>query len=142
MKRFILLMMICLPLTAMAQDGSFARFMERYSSRQNCTTLELSTEMLKSMGVESGISTMWAISVEAAELVGEFERDVESILSNYTPLMSVNSSGEVVKIYSRQKDGKIVDIIINCVSKDEGVVIRIVGEDISLNEATSLMSLE
>lgn len=140
MKRFILLIMIYLPITAMAQDRAFSQMVEKYSSKQNCTTIELTKDALN---METNISNMWAISVETAELIEEFSSDVEQVISSkYTPMLSVNHDGESVKIYSIQKDGKICDIVVCSIAHSEGVIVRIVGDDITLSQAASLISTQ
>jgi len=130
--------MLCLPIAAMAQDGGFSKLVEKYSLKQDCTTIELTKDALNT---QTNITTIWAISVETAELIDEFKRDATEVISaKYSPLLTVNSGGEMVKIYSIQKDGKISDLIVFSASSSEGVLVRIVGENLSLSQATSLMS--
>lgn len=138
MKRFIILIMLCLPIAAIAQDSGFSKLVEKYSLKQDCTTIELTKDALNT---QTNITTIWAISVETAELIDEFKRDATEVISaKYSPLLTVNSGGEMVKIYSIQKDGKISDLIVFSASSSEGVLVRIVGENLSLSQATSLMS--
>lgn len=138
MKRFIILIMLCLPIAAIAQDSGFSKLVEKYSLKQDCTTIELTKDALNT---QTNITTIWAISVETAELIDEFKRDATEVISaKYSPLLTVNSGGEMVKIYSIQKDGKISDLIVFSASSSEGVLVRIVGDNLSLSQATSLMS--
>lgn len=130
--------MLCLPIAAMAQDSGFSKLVEKYSLKQDCTTIELTKDALNT---QTNITTIWAISVETAELIDEFKRDATEVISaKYSPLLTVNSGGEMVKIYSIQKDGKISDLIVFSASSSEGVLVRIVGDNLSLSQATSLMS--
>lgn len=138
MKRFILLIMLCLPIAAMAQDNDFFKLVEKYSLKQDCTTIELTKDALNT---KTNITTIWAISVETAELIDEFKSDATKVISaSYSPLLTVNSGGEMVKIYSIQKDGEISDLIVFSASSSDGVLVRIVGDNLSLSQAISLMS--
>ena len=121
---------------------TFEGLVEKYSSLQHCTTIELSKQMLQSMDVQSDIDSLIAISVESSSLISEFRDDVAKVTGGYSSMLSVNNGGEMVKIYGRT-DGKdsITVLIVVTISNDEGVIVRITGEDISLNEATSLISL-
>lgn len=131
-----------MPMVARAQDMTFEGLVEKYSSLQHCTTIELSKQMLQSMDVQSDIDSLIAISVESSSLISEFRDDVAKVTGGYSSMLSVNNGGEMVKIYGRT-DGKdsITVLIVVTISNDEGVIVRITGEDISLNEATSLISL-
>lgn len=138
MKRFILLIMLCLPIAGMAQDNDFSKLIEKYSLKQDCTTIELTKDALNT---KTNITTIWAISVETAELIDEFKSDATKVISaSYSPLLTVNSGGEMVKIYSIQKDGEISDLIVFSASSSDGVLVRIVGDNLSLSQAISLMS--
>lgn len=130
--------MLCLPIAAIAQDNDFSKLVEKYSLKQDCTTIELTKDALNT---KTNITTIWAISVETAELIDEFKSDATKVISaSYSPLLTVNSGGEMVKIYSIQKDGEISDLIVFSASSSDGVLVRIVGDNLSLSQAISLMS--
>lgn len=142
MKRLIILVLLCLPMVAKAQEMTFATLVEKYSAMQHCTTIELSKEMLQSMDVKSDIDSLVAISVESGSLIAAFRSDVIAATAGYSSMLSVNNGGEMVKIYGRcDDDGNMTTLIVVTISNDEGVIVRITGEDISLSEATQLMSL-
>lgn len=142
MKRLIILTLLCLPMVARGQDVTFAGLVEKYSSLQHCTTIELSKQMLQSMDVQSDIDSLVAISVESSSLISEFRDDVAKVIGGYSSMLSVNNGGEMVKIYGRT-DGKdsITALIVVTISSSEGVVVMIKGDDISLSDASSLISL-
>ena len=130
--------MLCLPIAGMAQDNDFFKLVEKYSLKQDCTTIELTKDALNT---KTNITTIWAISVETAELIDEFKSDATKVISaSYSPLLTVKSGGEMVKIYSIQKDGEISDLIVFSASSSDGVLVRIVGDNLSLSQAISLMS--
>lgn len=141
MKRFILFIILCLPLSAIAQTASFNKLMDKYSSMQDCTTIIMEQEMLRSMGVTSGVDSVLVVSVESESLLDEFKEDVTLATKGYSVMMTVNSGGEMVKIVSRSEGGKISEMIVLTISSDEGVAIRVTGNNLSLSEAMTLIDM-
>ena len=104
--------------------------------------------MLRSMGANAGVEYMQMIAVEDVKLIGELKLDIEAIAKGYNLLMAVNSSGELVKIYhvtqvfkgeNDNKRKELQEYLIVSISESEGVVVRLVGNDIKLNEVTSIL---
>ncbi|MBR4029111.1 MAG: DUF4252 domain-containing protein [Alistipes sp.] len=150
MKRLILLILICLPIAASAQTDHMAPLIKKYSTFKDCSTVVLSKEMLNSMYADTGINSMQAISVEDPSLLNILKNDIEKFIDGYALLMSVNSDGTNVEIYrveqyyKSEKTGKresFDDYIIIAISSTEGVVIRLTGDNIKLEDATSLISI-
>lgn len=125
----------------MAQTTSFNKLMEKYSTMQDCTTIVMEKEMLRSMGVESGMDSVLVVSVESKSLIDTFREDVALATKGFSVLMTVNSGGELVKIVSRSEGGKISEMIVLTISSEEGVAIRVTGNNLSLNEAISLIDM-
>lgn len=150
MRRLILLILICLPIAASAQTDHIAPLIKKYSTFKDCSTVVLSKEMLNSMYADTGINSMQAISVEDPALLNILRNDLEKFIGGYSLLMSVNSNGTNVEIYrveqyyKSEKTGKresFDDYIIIAISSTEGVVIRLTGDNIKLEDATSLISI-
>ena len=108
---------------------------------QDCTTIVMEKEMLRSMGVESGMDSVLVVSVESEGLIDTFREDVALATKGFSVLMTVNSGGEMVKIVSRSEGGKISEMIVLTISSEEGVAIRVTGNNLSLNEAISLIDM-
>ena len=125
----------------MAQTTSFNKLMEKYSTMQDCTTIVMEKEMLRSMGVESGMDSVLVVSVESKSLIDALREDVALATKGFSVLMTVNSGGEMVKIVSRSEGGKISEMIVLTISSEEGVAIRVTGNNLSLNEAISLIDM-
>nr|MBR2110207.1 DUF4252 domain-containing protein [Alistipes sp.] len=125
----------------MAQTTSFNKLMEKYSTMQDCTTIVMEKEMLRSMGVVSGMDSVLVVSVESKSLIDTFREDVALATKGFSVLMTVNSGGEMVKIVSRSEGGKISEMIVLTISSEEGVAIRVTGNNLSLNEAISLIDM-
>lgn len=125
----------------MAQTTSFNKLMGKYSTMQDCTTIIMEQEMLRSMGVSSGVDSVLVVSVESESLLDKFKEDVALATKGYSVMMTVNSGGEMVKIVSRSEGGKINEMIVLTISSDEGVAIRVTGNNLSLNEAMTLIDM-
>ena len=106
--------------------------------------------MLKNMGVDAGVEYMQVISVDNPALISEFRSELEHVAKGYSLLMSVNSDGSNVRIYQviqvfESDDGgkrkKQQEFLIMSLNANQGVAVRLVGNDIKLNEATSLIGL-
>ncbi len=141
MKRLILLILTILPSIAMAYDDGFTDMVDRYSSEKGFTTIRLSKDMLQSMGVSNGINQMEVIALEDTKHIERFQADVKSITNGLKVVMSVNSGDEIVKIYSKSGDsGAIYEMIIFTSDGNEAVLIRLLGDNIQLKEATQMIN--
>ena len=98
----------------------------------------------------SGIESMQAISVEDPALLPTLKKDLDSFLDYYKVVMAVNSDGTDVKIYSVKRqyisdetglEENIEEFIIVAISETDGIVIRLTGHNITLSDATSLISI-
>ncbi len=98
----------------------------------------------------SGIESMQAISVEDPTLLPTLKKDLDSFLDYYKVVMAVNSDGTDVKIYSVKRQyiseetgltETIEEFIIVALSDIDGIVIRLTGQKLTLNDATSLISI-
>ena len=150
MRRLILLIMLCLPITAFAQTDHMSPLIKKYSEFKNCSTVVLSKEMLRHMSPDSGIESMQAISVEDPTLLNILQNDLDKFIRGYSLLMSVNSDGTNVEIYrieqyykskNTSKRESVDDLFIVAISESEGVVIRLTGHNIELSDATSLINI-
>lgn len=150
MKRLILLIMLCLPIVATAQTDHIAPLIKKYSGQMNCSTVELSKEMLNHMYSTTGIESMQVISVEEPTLIATLKEDLDNFLDYYKVVMAVNSDGTDVKIYSVKRQyisdetgltETIEEYIIVAISEIDGIVIRLTGHNLSLSDATSLINI-
>lgn len=125
----------------MAYDDGFTDLVDRYSSEKGFTTIRLSKDMLQSMGVSNGINQMEVIALEDAKHIERFQADVKSITDGLKVVMSVNSGDEIVKIFSKSGDsGAIYEMVIFTSDGNEAVLIRLLGDNIQLKEATQMIN--
>lgn len=142
MKRLIILLAMLLPLTAMAQTPTFDALFHEYSTKEDCTTINISNAMLQSMEVSIEAEYMQVIAVENKALIPTFRTQVKEALKGYEVIMSVNSGGEAVEICQRSNESDVVvDIFIMAYSGDECILMHINGKNLELNNISSLMDM-
>ena len=144
MKRFILLILCSLPLVASAQNNeSFSKLISRYSTIEGITTIELSKEMLQSMGVSGDIDLLQAIRVEDSSQLASLQADVDNVVSSaeYKLMLSVNQGDNRVRIYTITTRSGISDLMIYTVKAPSAIIVRFQGENLQLNEANSLANI-
>lgn len=144
MKRFILLILCSLPLVASAQNNeSFSKLISRYSTIEGITTIELSKEMLQSMGVSGDIDLLQAIRVEDSSQLASLQADVDNVVSSakYKLMLSVNQGDNRVRIYTITTRSGISDLMIYTVKAPSAIIVRFQGKNLQLNEANSLANL-
>ena len=140
MKQLILLMMMCLPLCASAQND---KLVDKYSQLENCSTIELSKDMIQSMGASKGIDTLTAISVEDSSLIEGFYAEAMEYVQGMSRIMSVVQSGQRVMIYTTMDPAtkRVVRMVIYTSDGKSAVMAILTGEDIELNNVGSIMSI-
>lgn len=140
MKQLILLMMMCLPLCASAQNN---KLVDKYSQLENCSTIELSKDMIQSMGASKGIDTLTAISVEDSSLIEGFYAEAMEYVQGMSRIMSVVQSGQRVMIYTTMDPAtkRVVRMVIYTSDGKSAVMAILTGEDIELNNVGSIMSI-
>lgn len=141
MKRLILLAMLLLPMGVMAQDMTISSLMAEYSTKSKCSTINLSSSMLRSMGVEMGADELRAVSVANPELMPRFLEQVAVVVSGLNVVMSVNSDGQQsVSIYQCvNRNGSFTDLVIVKTDDKESVIMHIRGRDLELSKIDSLL---
>ena len=140
MKRLIILLAMLLPLSAIAQTPTFESLLKEYSLKEECTTINISNAMLKSMAVNIDAEYMQVIAVENKNLIETFRSQALEALSEFDVIMSVNSGGKSVQIYQCSDDnGSVVDIYMMSYSGDECVLMHITGKNLELNSISSIM---
>jgi hypothetical protein len=133
-------MMMCLPLCASAQND---KLVDKYSQLENCSTIELSKDMIQSMGASKGIDTLTAISVEDSSLIVGFYAEAMEYVQGMSRIMSVVLSGQRVMIYTTMDPAtkRVVRMVIYTSDGKSAVMAILTGEDIELNNVESIMSI-
>lgn len=131
-------------MVASAQNNeSFSKLISRYSTIEGITTIELSKEMLQSMGVSGDIDLLQAIRVEDSSQLASLQADVDNVVSSaeYKLMLSVNQGDNRVRIYTITTRSGISDLMIYTVKAPSAIIVRFQGKNLQLNEANSLANL-
>jgi hypothetical protein len=144
MKRLILFLMLMMPMAAMAQkEDDIKQLIATYSTKSDCTTIELSKEMLRSMGAGNGVDKLSVISVEDTLLIADFEKQVEEITTTLNTVMSVSYEGKHVRIYGYTPKGgsTTTEMIIFTIDNESAVMVWVSGSDVQLSNMTDIIQL-
>jgi hypothetical protein len=126
----------------MAQTPTFDALFDEYSTKEDCTTINISNAMLRSMEVNIDAEFMQVIAVENKALVSTFRNQANEILSRYEVVMTVNNGDEAVMICQHANENKVVvEIYIMASSGDECILMHIIGKNLELSNMTSIMNM-
>jgi hypothetical protein len=126
----------------MAQTSTFESLFNEYSTKEKCTTINISNAMLRSMEVNIDAEYMQVIAVENRALIPTFITQAKETLSVFEVVMSVNSGDKAVMIYQHTVENcSVVDIYIMASSDGECVLMHINGKNLELGNMSSLMNM-
>ena len=143
MRRLVLLIMLLVPLFASAQEEQLRKIYDTYQQKPGFTTVQLSKEMLRQMGVKSGIETMLAISTEDKDKIADFCNDVQQYLSIHQTVMSFVNDGKQVSIHRCDTTGNgkwMTRIFIFTRSDSSAIFITLKGMDIKVENAIEMIT--
>ena len=141
MKRLIILLIMLLPLSVMAQSPDVESIVKEYSSKEKCTTINISKAMLRSMEVDIDAEYMQVVAVEDETLAPTFRTQVQELLKECDIIMSVNREGKIVEVYQHANQrGEVVDIYILACDEGKSIMMHITGTNLKLNNIGSLMN--
>lgn len=134
MKRFILLIMLLLPVSAMATLPEVEKMTEKYTSKEQASVVNISKQMLKMMG--RGIS-----GVEYVDSIVMLSSDNKSAIKGITKrtkrtvkrhklqnLATLNEGGSAISIYTQISDNKITEALVLVTEKNKTTLINLSGE--------------
>lgn len=134
MKRFILLIMLLLPMSAMATLPEVEKMTEKYTSKEQASVVNISKQMLKMMG--RGIS-----GVEYVDSIVMLSSDNKSAIKGITKrikravkkhklqnLATLNEGGSAISIYTQISDNKITEALVLIAEKSKTTLINLSGE--------------
>lgn len=141
MKKYVIILLLMLPLALTAQQKSFKLLFEKYSGREGYTTVGLSADMLRMVYSFSGedsdpemtklLNDIKGISIVVSDRMNdEFIDDLEKMIDKYTGLKtvtSINESGQVTRIFIVEKDNITTEFLMVSYGKQSNVAINIVG---------------
>lgn len=134
MKRFILLIMLLLPMSAMATLPEVEKMTEKYTSKEQASVVNISKQMLKMMG--RGIS-----GVEYVDNIVMLSSDNKTAIKGITKrtkravkrhklqnLATLNEGGSTISIYTQISDNKITEALVLVTEKSKTTLINLSGK--------------
>ena len=130
-----------LPLSVMAQSPDVESIVKEYSSKEKCTTINISNAMLRSMEVDIDAEYMQVVAVEDETLAPTFRTQVQELLKECDIIMSVNREGKIVEVYQHANQrGEVVNIYILACDEGKSIMMHNTGTNLKLNNIGSLMN--
>ncbi|MBO5900867.1 MAG: DUF4252 domain-containing protein [Alistipes sp.] len=134
MKRFIVMIMMLLPFSAMASIPEINELADRYSSVEDVTVVNLTGEMLAMAGASgeidpSVIENIVIIQSEKARYVKDVSKHFDKMVAdaNLKSIANIDKDGTAVNIYQKSV-GDVMDFIIFVADGAEVAVIDICGK--------------
>lgn len=138
MKKFIILIMMLLPMSAIASVPELAAMVDKYSTVEDATVVTLNGDMLKMAMAESdaasasvkGLESLCVLTTEVASLVSEIGDEFDRLTANLTltTLTNIEADGAKVRILANKGDEAYNDIIIYVRESAELVIVMISGD--------------
>lgn len=134
MKRFILLIMLLLPMSAMATLPEVEKITEKYTSKEQASVVNISKQMLKMMGrgisgVEYVDSIVMLSSDNKSTIKGITKRTKKAVKKHKLQnLATLNEGGSAISIYTQISDNKITEALVLIAEKSKTTLINLSGE--------------
>lgn len=134
MKRFILLIMLLLPMSAMATLPEVEKMTEKYTSKEQASVVNISKQMLKMMGrgisgVEYVDSIVMLSSDNKSAIKGITKRTKKAVKKHKLQnLATLNEGGSAISIYTQISDNKITEALVLVTEKSKTTLINLSGE--------------
>lgn len=138
MKRFITLILMLLPFSAMASIPEIEALANNYSSTDGVTVVNLTGEMLKMAGGEDSdmtigdevIDSLLVIVAENDRHAKAITKKVDKILGklDLKPISDINVDGTMVKIYMKQLADNKSELVMFVSEDSETALINITGK--------------
>ena len=134
MKRFILLIMLLLPVSAMATLPEVEKITEKYTSKEQASVVNISKQMLKMMGrgisgVEYVDSIVMLSSDNKTAIKGITKRTNKAVKKHKLQnLATLNEGGSAISIYTQISDNKITEALVLIAENSKTTLINLSGE--------------
>ena len=135
MKRLILLVMMLLPMSTMANQPKFEELCEQYTNVEGVTAMNLDGKMIQMMAGEFAEATEFIENIIV--IISENKKQSNKIVKRSAkiikklklkPLLSANEEGSMVDIYCVGEGDVVNDLIITVKKGDKGGVVVISSE--------------
>ena len=134
MKRFLLLIMLLLPMSAMATLPEVEKMTEKYTSKEQASVVNISKQMLKMMGrgitgVEHVDNIVMLSSDNKSAIKGITKRTKKAVKKHKLQnLATLNEGNSTISIYTQISDNKITEALVLVTEKDKTTLINLSGK--------------
>ena len=149
MKRFILLVMMMLPVMAMAQLPQFAKLGEKYNGVEGVTAMTVNKQMIAMFaGGNADLNFVDEIQIllsENADVSSGIVKDAKKAVkkSKVDELVSANDDGATFTIYTKSESDLITNIVIVIENESPSGFIVITGDipQEKINEVVKIVNM-
>ena len=133
MKRTILLVMMMLPIIAMAQLPQFAKLNEKYDGMEGVTAMTINKQMISMFAGENAdfnfVDEIQILLSEDADVANSIVKDAKKAVkkSKVKELVSANDDGATFTIYTKSDGDIFTDIVVIIENEDPSGFIVISG---------------
>ena len=134
MKRTILLVMMMLPIMAMAQLPHFAKLGEKYNGMEGVTAMTINKQMIAMFAGENAdfdfVDEVQILLCEDAGVASNIVKDAKKAVkkSKIEELVSANEDGATFTIYTKSDGDIFTDIVVVVENEDRSGFIVITGD--------------
>ena len=134
MKRTILLVMMMLPIMAMAQLPHFAKLGEKYNGVEGVTAMTINKQMIAMFAGENAdfdfVDEVQILLCEDADVAKSIIKDAKKAVkkSDVNELLSANEDGATVTVYTKSEGDIFTDLVVVVENEDPSGFIVITGD--------------
>lgn len=134
MKRTILLVMMMLPIMAMAQLPHFAKLGEKYNGMEGVTAMTVNKQMIAMFAGENAdfdfVDEVQILLCEDAGVASNIVKDAKKAVkkSKIEELVSANDDGATFTVYTKSDGDIFTDIVVVVENEDPSGFIVITGD--------------
>ena len=134
MKRTILLVMMMLPIMAMAQLPHFAKLGEKYNGMEGVTAMTVNKQMIAMFAGENAdfdfVDEIQILLCEDAGVASNIVKDAKKAVkeSKIEELVSANDDGATFTVYTKGEGDIFTDIVVVVENEDPSGFIVITGD--------------
>lgn len=134
MKRTILLVMMMLPIMAMAQLPHFAKLGEKYNGMEGVTAMTINKQMISMFAGENAdfdfVDEIQILLSEDAGIASNIVKDAKKAVkkSKIEELVSANDDGATVTVYTKSDGDIFTDLVVVVENEDPSGFIVITGD--------------
>lgn len=134
MKRTILLVMMMLPIMAMAQLPHFAKLGEKYNGMEGVTAMTVNKQMIAMFAGENAdfdfVDEIQILLCEDAGVASNIVKDAKKAVkkSKIEELVSANEDGATFTVYTKSEGDIFTDIVVVVENEDPSGFIVITGD--------------